>query len=413
MKNKTLIFLCDNYPLSQKEPFIDDEIQIITNRFEKIIVVIKEQQRASLNSFIPENMQIVTYSEIITFWDKIKSIPFIFKIFFIHEIILAIKDYKLKPTFILFKIMFMDLVRALKLKKIIKQVKKQYNISDNKVMYYSYWHNYKSLTLALLKKENKDLKCIARAHGWDVFYNRHNPPYLPFKKFIVSNLDQTYSASMAGKNEFIKLLGEKIENKIAVSHLGKINNRIPNITKISDELLICSCSNLILLKRVNLIIEIFKKLSFKNIKWVHFGDGYLRNELEQSAKVNLKNIDFCFKDIVPNSEILDFYNQNYVDLFINVSESEGIPVSIMEALSAGIPVIATNVGGTNEIVNNDVGFLIDKEFEINTAVNIINNYLNSPIENQKEYRLRAYNYWKENYNAEKNYTDFVNQILLL
>ncbi|NCO54621.1 MAG: glycosyltransferase, partial [Bacteroidetes bacterium] len=69
-----------------------------------------------------------------------------------------------------------------------------------------------------------------------------------------------------------------------------------------------------------------------------------------------------------------------VDLFINVSESEGIPVSIMEALSAGIPVIATNVGGTNEIVNNDVGFLIDKEFEINTAVNIINNYLNSPIE---------------------------------
>ncbi|PIX35520.1 MAG: hypothetical protein COZ59_05965, partial [Bacteroidetes bacterium CG_4_8_14_3_um_filter_31_14] len=72
MKNKTLIFLCDNYPLSREEPFIDDEIQIITNRFEKIIVVIKEQQRASLNSFIPENMQIVTYSETITFLDKIK-----------------------------------------------------------------------------------------------------------------------------------------------------------------------------------------------------------------------------------------------------------------------------------------------------------------------------------------------------
>ena len=194
MKNKTLIFLCDNYPLSREEPFIDDEIQIITNRFEKIIVVIKEQQRASLNSFIPENMQIVTYSEIITFLDKIKSIQFIFKIFFIQEIILVIKNYRLNPTIILFKIMFMDLVKALKLKKIIKQVKKQYNISDNKVMYYSYWHNYKSLTLALLKKENKDLKCIARAHGWDVFYNRHNPPYLPFKKFIVSNLDQTYSA---------------------------------------------------------------------------------------------------------------------------------------------------------------------------------------------------------------------------
>ena len=47
-----------------------------------------------------------------------------------------------------------------------------------------------------------------------------------------------------------------------------------------------------------------------------------------------------------------------VDLFLNVSEYEGVPVSVMEAQSFGIPVIATAVGGTPEIVNEENGFLL-------------------------------------------------------
>jgi glycosyltransferase involved in cell wall biosynthesis len=52
---------------------------------------------------------------------------------------------------------------------------------------------------------------------------------------------------------------------------------------------------------------------------------------------------------------------NSVDLFLNVSTTEGVPVSIMEAFSAGIPVYATNVGGTSEIVNSGNGKLMDKD----------------------------------------------------
>jgi colanic acid/amylovoran biosynthesis glycosyltransferase len=67
---------------------------------------------------------------------------------------------------------------------------------------------------------------------------------------------------------------------------------------------------------------------------------------------------------VENSKILDFYSENYVDLFINFSEFEGVPVSIMEAQSAGIPVLATKVGGTSEIVSSDNGFLVEKHFDL-------------------------------------------------
>ena len=48
--------------------------------------------------------------------------------------------------------------------------------------------------------------------------------------------------------------------------------------------------------------------------------------------------------------MLDYYKNNIIDIFINLSASEGIPVSIMDAISFGIPCIATNVGGTGEIV---------------------------------------------------------------
>ena len=62
-----------------------------------------------------------------------------------------------------------------------------------------------------------------------------------------------------------------------------------------------------------------------------------------------------------NSElIMSYYVNKQIDLFINVSNSEGVPVSIMEAMSAGIPILATNVGGTSEIVNNNNGKLLEK-----------------------------------------------------
>ena len=67
---------------------------------------------------------------------------------------------------------------------------------------------------------------------------------------------------------------------------------------------------------------------------------------------------------IQNVEVYKYYNEHCADLFINVSSSEGLPVSIMEAISFGIPVIATDVGGTGEIVKNGIsGFLINRDFE--------------------------------------------------
>ncbi|MEG1497600.1 MAG: glycosyltransferase, partial [Clostridiales bacterium] len=92
-------------------------------------------------------------------------------------------------------------------------------------------------------------------------------------------------------------------------------------------------------------------------------------------------------------------------------ESEGIPVSIMEAISFGIPVIATDVGGVNEIVYNDQnGILLDKDFSDNQLIEAINKFAFMPNDEYLKYRDNARNIWEKNYDAEKNYTEFLNEI---
>ena len=55
---------------------------------------------------------------------------------------------------------------------------------------------------------------------------------------------------------------------------------------------------------------------------------------------------------VPNSEVLEHYARSPASLFVNVSESEGVPVSIMEAMAHAIPALATNAGDTDRLVTH-------------------------------------------------------------
>ena len=413
MNKKNLILLTDSYPKEFGELFIDDEMKIISDKFENILIITAAEKEVDLMRFIPNNAKVVRFCSSLSFLDILRSIPFFLKIFFSGESTFVFKKYKIKFLFMIFKIMIIDVARGMKLMTFINDQMIEEKFSKNNTIYYSYWNDYKALSLALLKNKNKNLKCISRIHRWDVYADYHKIPYLPFKLFMFNNLSGIYSISDDGKKEYEKLISKISTDKIHVSRLGKINNRSPLIQKINEQVLICSCSNITPIKRINLIIDILCKLKIKNLKWVHFGDGYLKDDLIQYANSKIANVDFDFKGILPNHEILNFYNENYVDLFINVSESEGIPVSIMEALSAGIPVIATDVGATSEVIQDGFGFLLRKDFQIDEAIKIIDSFFNFSIDKIENYRLNSFEFWKENYNAEKNYNLFVETILSL
>lgn len=408
-KKKQLVLLCDQYPNSNGEFFIDDEMRVAREQFESIFIVTRKSEGNRLHRYVPENATIIEYNQKISFIEKLKTCLFLFSPFFQKEVVTIVRKYKTKYWFTIGKIQFVCLLEAQALNRFLVQ---QFNIQDN--VFYSYWHDYKAMALALLRHKTPSAICVSRAHRWDVFAERQQTPYLPFKPFIFKNLSQTYSISEAGRNYFLQQFGKEFSSRMSVSHLGKFNNRVPNMQKGGQAITICSCSNIIPLKRIHCIIDILAELETEfQMHWIHFGDGPLRHDIEQYAQTRLQRTQLEQQGIVPNSQILDYYASNYIDLFINVSSSEGIPVSIMEALSAGIPVAATNVGGTSEAVSKTCGFLLPENFEIQDGVSIIKNYISLPEQQQQEYRRNAYASWKDKYDAGKNYQLFYKSVLQL
>ena len=83
----------------------------------------------------------------------------------------------------------------------------------------------------------------------------------------------------------------------------------------------------------------------------------------------------------------------------------------MEAISFGIPVLATDVGGTGEIViHGENGYLISKDYtdeEFKKAFNLV---YKADEESYKKLRSSARKVWSEKFNAEDNYPKFCSLI---
>jgi len=90
---------------------------------------------------------------------------------------------------------------------------------------------------------------------------------------------------------------------------------------------------------------------------------------------------------------------------VNVSSTEGIPVSIMEAISCGIPVVATKVGGNPEIVQEQNGLLLSPNPTPNEIARIFLHICDTPGFTDKM-RRESRRIWRERFNAEKNFSAF-------
>jgi len=106
-------------------------------------------------------------------------------------------------------------------------------------------------------------------------------------------------------------------------------------------------------------------------------------------------------------EIKNFVQTYSINALVLVSETEGLPVAIMEAFSAGIPVIATDVGGVSELVNGKNGILLEKKPEANKLVNAIETLRNEPDELINERRESARQCYLDFLNLEKNSFRFI------
>ena len=87
------------------------------------------------------------------------------------------------------------------------------------------------------------------------------------------------------------------------------------------------------------------------------GAGPLRKSIEGDIRaLGLRNVRLL--GALPHARVLDLYARGLVDAVILASTVEGIPVALMEAMAAGVPVIATAVGGVPELTGMGAGMLV-------------------------------------------------------
>jgi glycosyltransferase involved in cell wall biosynthesis len=412
---KSLVLITSHFPFGTGESFIEQEIKYLSQNFKKIILI-SQDVSGEKSRETPENVTVYRYNTS-TSLKGFLQLPFLFFINagIITEILKGEIEFRLgtkdKLTIKKFLFLFKKVIKAVQLKEFIRNKLEREKI-DKSVVFYSYWLKTGAHAIAMLDYP-ESIK-IARGHGSDIYEEKTSEGYLPLLRFCATKLDSIFFISNNGRQYFRDKTGIDT-SRFYVSYLGIERPHIDSGEPVrSDKYVIVSCSNIVSLKRINLIIESLELIrSEKEIQWYHFGDGVLRNEIEESARKRLgplKNIRYNFMGHYPNDELLKFYSKTRVDLFLNTSYTEGVPVSIMEAQSFGIPVIATDTGGVKELVKEGTGSLLHVDFAPSALAKLIEQYSELTVDEENKIRVNAFHNWNSNFNASSNYEDYIMQL---
>ena len=392
---KNIVIFSESYPYGHAEVFLENEVHYLADYAEKIEIYPRKKLGTVRET--PENVIINDLLSKTTFLDYLKQLFVNF--FFLRYLSLFVTAQKRAKT---------PFFRSLR--SFIGYCLDGFAMAEklNKVQFpinailYSYWYKHTALALALIHTNTKK---IIRTHRGDLYEEEYS---FPFHKFISEKINKIYSISKQGKDYLINHYNIK-QDKIEVNYLGTYNNQKSCLPIKKNKVCIISCSALIERKRVGLIFDVIehfaKANSDKEINWTHVGGGPLLEKMRSRSSTQ-KNLHVNFTGNLPNKDFHHLLCTNFYDVFLNLSTSEGIPVTIMEAISYGIPAIATDVGGTKEIVDASSGILLPENFKIEQAAMAIDGIL----EKGNNLRLSAKNFWDKNFNAQKNYSHFYQSI---
>ena len=406
---KKILLITSQFPYGTGEQFLETELKYYNKEDIKLTIIpsVKSEKCRDISSnitvddYLSDNM----YKE-----NKLSYLlNSLFKKAFYKEII---SNNLFNP--IKFKSFISSIYHYQMYYEILDKYLQQLKDRDNLIIY-TYWNT--EITYALQSLKSKyNYKIVSRIHRGDLYKERQPFGYMPLKKQFTNNIDTLYTITKSA-NSYLEQTYGFPKDVLRLSRLGVEDNGI--VTKQTDDnqFTIVSCSYVVKVKKIDKIIFALKELSKQRnnitFKWLHIGDGFLFKEMQELARKELSeisNIKYQLLGQMENRFIYEFYKNNKIDVFVNVSESEGVPVSIMEAMSCHIPVVAPNVGGISDMLIAGVnGKLLSSECLIGEVVYALEN-----IDFFKEEKIRgnSFSIYKEKYDAKNNYSNFVESLIL-
>lgn len=412
MKN-CLILLTKRYPYSSGEPFLESEITHHIPNFDKIVVLAQDMNRGDAPTRqVPGGVDIFNIAKRSKAAGRVSDL--VSAAVHIPINTQARKAEKAAVAGSPARRLFLEYFEARSRRQFAETIAalRSFDFSAfNQIVIYSYWFFVTARVGMMLKDyfvsgTPAEIKLYTRGHGYDVYENRNKLAYLPMRPTILESVDKAFICSEDGAahlREKYPLYSAKIET----SFLGTADCGIGNPP--AGYFHIVSVSKTIPVKRVERILSSLTLLKDSGIalKWTHIGGGKGLENVKKAAADKLGFMQTCFLGILPNKEVLEFYRRNPVSLFVNSSSSEGLPVSIMEAMSFGIPAVATDVGGTGEIVSdNRSGVLLSHDFRDQELAAAIKRFARMPAKEYGEFRNNSRRIWEAKFNAQENYARF-------
>jgi colanic acid/amylovoran biosynthesis glycosyltransferase len=402
--NKQLILLTDSFPFGMKETFLEAEVGFLANAFESVHFFPLQGG----GDYRPQAANVVVHTPFLSFDPKDQKRLLCYGLFNFSPFGFALKELVAKSVYKNYSCLrvwaaAIFVLRAAYGNRV--RMKELMRLINDETVVYSYWGDKLVLIIPLLKRSYPSLKSVVRFHRTDL-YEEFKSGYIPFRSLLLPSVDHCIFISEDGQH----YLEKRYANLIRHAHLFRLGvfDRGMNPANTSSVFHLVSCSYVVSVKRIPLLIEALKRLDFP-LKWTHIGTGDQFEYVSSLSTTIPSSIEVEFLGSKTNQEVLAYYATTRVDLFINVSESEGVPVSIMEALSFGIPVIATNAGGTGEIVDDTVGVLLPVEVIAEKIADALNQFYNRT--DKSIFRTNARNRWQERCDATKNYSGFVKFLL--
>ncbi|MGL1957611.1 MAG: glycosyltransferase [Colwellia sp.] len=243
------------------------------------------------------------------------------------------------------------------------------------------------------------LPFFVKVHGTDVNENTQFPPRTRLMKKWLNKAETIFCPSKA----LVQTLSEKgvEQEKLCVNYNG-VNPDIfyPAQVMLSLQKFIF-VGSLIATKGCNELISAFiqAKDKFPNIELDIVGEGPMKYSLLKIINQHNLSADIRIHGSVPLPEVAEFIRQ--ANVLVLPSYREGVPNVLLESFASGTPVIATRVGGIPEIVNENVGLLVDAK-DINQLANAMEKSLNTTWSNELITEHANQFNWQKNVNVVLN-----------
>lgn len=420
MKKKYLILVSASFPYGLREPFLETELKQHALHFDRIYLLVPKlakEQSHHFNFELPKNVIVAQFDYAIGFWERFTGLSFLFSYVFWKEINIIKFHYHLKLNRNILKTLFSALIRANHFTVHLKKFLKANRIPFHRTTCYTYWCNEYTLGMGNLRRKYKIAGAFTRLHNWDLYFERAPDHYLPLRSRMFQRLDGVFPVSEQTKQYILKKVPDVDPEKLLVSYLGvekEVELRLENKGK---TLKILSLAFLGKIKRIDLLVAALEQLEGFDVEWHHIGQGNDHLDLKQYAfnrLFNKSNIKYVLTGDIPKKQVYEYLHKYHFDTLINTSSYEGIPVSMMEAMSFSIPVIGTNVGGVSEIIQNGKnGYLLSPNPEVNEIIEVLTKLYNLDEHAYLNLRQNAYQTWQSKFNAEANYSELIYNMIQL